>query len=105
MLEQNQVTIKDLKVTGPLAGKKLEIQFDIKPIEKEKPKEKEKEKPKEEKKSSEKKSTDTGGLGLLFFLLFALIFTVAQTGGFSSLNYSESNIPERSQYRYQPAFR
>ncbi|MGB3535520.1 MAG: hypothetical protein WBA13_18630 [Microcoleaceae cyanobacterium] len=102
MYPENEVTIKDLKVTGPLAGKKLEIQFDLKPIEEKKEKKENKEN-KDTEKKPEKKSTDTGGLGLVFFLLFALVFIIGQTGGFSSLRYSESNSPEYIQYRYQPA--
>jgi hypothetical protein len=101
--DPNQITIKDLKITGPLAGKKLEIQFDLKPIEEKKDKDKEKEKDKN--KNSEKKSADWGGLGLLFFLLFALVLMVGQTGGFSSLNYAETETPRTIQYRYQPALR
>lgn len=99
--DPNQITIKDLKITGPLAGKKLEIQFDLKPIEDKKDKDKEK----NESKKSEKKSADWGGVGLLFFLLFALVLMVGQTGGFSSLNYAETETPRTIQYRYQPAIK
>lgn len=99
--DPNQITIKDLKITGPLAGKKLEIQFDLKPIEDKKDKDKEK----NESKKSEKKSADWGGVGLLFFLLFALVLMVGQTGGFSSQNYAETETPRTIQYRYQPALK
>jgi len=99
--DPNQITIKDLQITGPLAGKKLEIQFDLKPIEEKK--EKAQEKDQNKNKASENKSSDFGGLGLLFFLLFALIFMVGQTGGFSSLNSAET--PRSLQYRYEPALR
>ncbi len=109
MSDANQVTIKDLKITGPLAGKKLEIQFDLKPIEEKKEKDKDKDKDKNQnqnqKKNPEKKSSDGVGLGVLFFLLFALIFMLGQTGGFSSLNYSEAETQRNIQYRYLPALR
>ncbi len=99
--DPNQITIKDLKITGPLAGKKLEIQFDLKPIEE--TKDKEKEKNKDKNKNSDKKSADWGGLGLLFFLLFALVFMVGQTGGFSTSDYTDTETPTSVQYRYRPA--
>ncbi len=113
--EDNQVTIKDLKITGPLAGKKLEIQFDLKPIEEKKYLDKDKDKDKKEEKKQEKKqekedkkaqpSSDRGTIGLLFLLLFALIFLMGQTGGFTFSRYAETEIPSSYPYRYQPALR
>jgi hypothetical protein len=103
--DPNQITIKDLKITGPLAGKKLEIQFDLKPIEDKKDKDKDQDQEKNKNKTSENKSADWGGLGLLFFLLFSLILMVGQTGGFSSQNYAETETPRSIHYRYQPALK
>ena len=105
--EDNQVTIKDLKITGPLAGKKLEIQFDLKPIAEKKDEKPEKKKDEDQDKvetqKTDESSSDWSHLGLLFFLLFALVILVGQTGGFSSLRYAETETPSAYPYRYQPA--
>ncbi|VXD19971.1 hypothetical protein [Planktothrix paucivesiculata] len=57
----DQITCRSIKLAGPIQGKKIEIQFDVKPI-------------RQEKKSNSNWET----LGFLFLILFFLIVIVGQ---------------------------
>ncbi|HEY9863586.1 MAG TPA: hypothetical protein V6D21_05340 [Candidatus Obscuribacterales bacterium] len=63
----DQITCRSIKLAGPIQGKKIEIQFDVKPI-------------RPEKKSNSNWET----LGFLFLILFFLIVIVGQGAGLDS---------------------
>lgn len=67
----DQIVCKSIKLAGPIQGKKIQIQVDVKPIQ-------------EEKKPKPDKNSDWQILGFLFLILFLLIVAVGNSHGLAS---------------------
>lgn len=67
----DQIVCKSIKIAGPIQGKKIQIQVDVKPVQ-------------EENKAKSNKNYDWETLGFLFLILFFLIVIVGQDAGLDS---------------------
>ncbi|CAC5341158.1 MULTISPECIES: hypothetical protein [Planktothrix] len=65
----DQITCKSIKLAGPIQGKKIEIQVDVKPI-----------------KQEAKPNYNWQILGVLFLILFSLIVIVGSSGEVDSFS-------------------
>jgi len=77
----DQITCRSIKLAGPIQGKKIEIQFDVKPI-------------KQEKKSN----SDWQTLGFLFLILFFFIVIVGNGIGLGSSPNQDLSPHPHNQY-------
>jgi hypothetical protein len=73
----DQITCRSIKLAGPIQGKKIEIQFDVKPI-----------------KQEAKPNSDWQILGFLFLILFFFIIIVGSSGEVDS--FSNPCLPDTS---------
>jgi hypothetical protein len=77
----DQIICKSIKIAGPIQGKKIQVQVDVKPV------------PEENKPKSDKNS-DWQILGFLFLILFSLIVIVGSSGEVDS--FSNPCLPDPS---------
>jgi len=83
----DQITCQSIQLSGPMQGKKIEIQLDVKPA-------------KDEKKPKSEKNSDWETLGFLFLLLFVLVGMVSNSAGLDSSS-SPASQPNSAVYRWQ----
>ncbi|MCG5056733.1 MAG: hypothetical protein KA714_01610 [Limnoraphis sp. WC205] len=81
MSEREQVQIDGFRVSGPVQGKRIEIEFDVKPT-------------RGKGESSYRNSSDEwDSIWYLFFLLFGLVFFVGNTAGTNSTPFQDALSP------------
>jgi len=83
----DQITCQSIQLSGPMQGKKIEIQLDVKPV-------------KDQKKPKSEKNSDWETLGFLFLLLFVLVGMVSNSAGLDSSS-SPASQPNSAVYRWQ----
>lgn len=81
MSDREQVQIDSFRVSGPVQGQRIEIEFNVKPSSGRK------------ESSSYNESSEGDSIWFLFFLLFALIFFVGNTAGTGSNPFPGSFSP------------
>ncbi|HAN75525.1 MAG TPA: hypothetical protein DCQ51_08005 [Planktothrix sp. UBA8407] len=77
----DQIVCKSIKIAGPIQGKKIQVQVDVKPVP-------------EEKKPKSDKNSDWQILGFLFLILFFLVVIVGSSGEVDS--FSNPCLPDPS---------
>ncbi len=83
---QEQVKIDGFRVSGPVAGKRIEVEFDVKPA---------------RRKGSRdyyKESDEWDSIGFLFLLLFGLIFFIGNTAGTGENPFPTTSSPAMTQF-------
>ncbi|WP_413160516.1 hypothetical protein ACL6C3_18550 [Capilliphycus salinus ALCB114379] len=84
MSDREQVQIDGFRVSGPVQGKRIEVEFDVKPT-------------RERKSSSYSNSSDEwDSIWFLFILLFSLVFFVGNTVGTGPNPFPDSFYPSSS---------
>ncbi|SKB12424.1 conserved hypothetical protein [Planktothrix sp. PCC 11201] len=82
----DQIVCKSIKLAGPIQGKKIQIQVDVKPVQ-------------EVNKPKSNKNSDWQILGFLFLILFFLVVIVGSSGEVDS--FSNPCLPDTSDPRSQ----
>ena len=86
MSDREQVQIDGFRVSGPVQGKRIEIEFDVKPSQK------------RGGSSSYNSDDEWDGIWFLFILLFSFVFYIGNTVGTGPSPFPDSLYPSGSNF-------
>ncbi|MEL7036083.1 MAG: hypothetical protein AAFO04_10755 [Cyanobacteria bacterium J06592_8] len=81
MSDREQIKIDSFRVSGPVQGKRIELEFDVKPARR------------RDKSSYYSSSDEWNSVWYLFFLLFSLVFFVGNTVGTGPTPFPDALYP------------